>query len=448
MASYVASSTTWSDCNSDFAPVDGDEITIANDSFLLMDENSVVGETFSVIIGDGSDLDLDGYTLAASVDGGVATQVLVTDGLLTGGITASGSMGVLLGTTGAIDGYVNADGNDIIWTGIGTLDCSTVATLDLGGSALGLSIEVSASTTIATDITCLGFDHSAGTITCTGLPTISVGTGGFQAGSTITSVGYRVVFTANTTFAKSLVTAERITVESGVTINTSSSVNARNLTGSGTVNLGVNGWFMKSNADGWGAGWSGKFTSTSGFLYFYNNGYDPQCVLEATNLWFRTTADKSVTLTKALKVSGKLIIASSAAGFKSTVITPAAVKVGTLILGNASGTGSGIFNTTGSVLVGGIKKGHADNSQNALTLNESYIECSGTFDGDGITITDTKDTVHINGRGTGTIQNVATNNQIHAHDFATYGSGATANTNVDEDEWATVNSSSLMGVGV
>ncbi|MFH1603114.1 MAG: hypothetical protein ABIH03_04335, partial [Pseudomonadota bacterium] len=103
---------------------------------------------------------------------------------------------------------------------------------------------------------------------------------------------------------------------------------------------------------------------------------------------------------------------------------------GTLAAATASGAldfGSGIHS------IASLARGHATNGFNAIALNSCYLECSGVLDAAGMTISANAGACHIEGLGTGTVQNVDTATAIHCHDMtegAGNGAGLTFDTHV------------------
>ena len=456
MAAYNASTVIWSTCNSGGMPADGDEITVCNEH-LYMDENANPAHTFTVIVRTELDFNLAGWDIAADVtldDLGVG--VYLAAGTLTGTLESS-TPGVIadLGVGGAVTGGVNMDGNSCTWAGTGSLDCTTIAgTLNLGGAATGLAATVSADTTLATDLTCLSFDHAVGTLTLTGTPVITVGAGGFNYAGAFSGT-YELVFSATTSVARtpSHTYTTKITVNAGVVATTSGTVTTVKLGGSGTLSIGANTLSLRWGATaGALADWTGDVISTSGYVNVYlGSGVNgaPGGSLSTTGpmrIYCAGASNRSCNWIGNISANNLFIGNGLTAALMTITHTGKLALTGDLTIGGVGvgDAGGVVLETSGIVCIAGaVGQGHANNVGNALHLGSTYVECGGAFDGDNLTVTDTSGTCHIMGLGTGTLQNVATDNLILAHDFATYG----ANTNVGQDTHAAPGSMALCGVG-
>jgi len=332
---------------------------------------------------------------------------------------------------------------------------NVAGTLSLGGSAVGLQILITANTTIATAVTCYGYERSGGTVTFTGVPTITVGAGGCIYAATPTGT-FNLTFTANANLRNNRGNNKCVllTIPTGVTATIIAESGATALSGGGTISIGTSTFWLVLSIAGWLTGWTGLLTTSTGFIYVFpsSSDYDPLGDIRLTTtdsgyIKVQTTTNKTLSWTGNIDVSEFRIYATTAGNLMTINITSDKnlTVTGTLKLGNtAATTGGGVLSTNGLVKIGSLALGNAANRNGAWAVNSSYIECSGVMNGTEIAFTDTSGTCHILGLGTGTIQSVTTDNLIHAHDFNTYG----VNTNVTEDYYAYPQSGALMGCGI
>jgi len=476
MAAYIADSDTWSTCNGGSRPADGDEITVDEVDFgvLYMDENSAPAESFTVHVPAYCELSLDGYTLEAIITiGGTWSKLSLFNGLLymgTVSVTADGASIDLL-STGAIDGGVNAGGFTCDWSGIGTLDCTTIAgTLDLGGAATGLAITTSAATTLASALVA---------------KSLSVGADWADAGNSITVED--LTYTAGTPTMTGDYTVRDTIAWHNLTKPLSHliSVDGYKLAAGGTIS------FRKFTA---GTGDDGDALNALG----YNIYFDPT----ASNAWLQPESSGKVTgghgrffirPTTSVTIGRMDIERTGSLGdinfmpanaktitqigdwtfdtlADNTLMRTSNLHTMTVTLGNYTTRFGGIvelgytgrtsvttLNLAGIVTFeGGFRNAPGALGKHVVNFGSAYVESPAVFDGAGeagvgadepMTFTDTSGTCHIMGLGTGTLQNVVTDNLILAHDFATYGSDGTANTNVGQDTHAAPGSMALCGVG-
>ena len=451
MAEYTASTAIWSTCNGGIVPANGDTINVA--SLLAMDEDSAGAETFTVNVAAGITLNLAGWTLAATVTRAAGANINFVNGVLTGTITATASGGtIVLGTGAALVGAVDMAGNSCTWAGTGTLDCSLTDELDLGGAATGLSIEVSANTTtIVTDLTCLGFNHSAGTIICTGLPTISVGSGGFVSEGVLADNTVKVAFWENGEIDTYNRIIRNLHIPVGITATTKTGSGVfypAALTGGGVLNIGDAAVAMRicPAANDFLSGWTGTI-SGPGYPRVYNTNYSPGgdlIITCAQGFMFEAGGSRTIVWDGNIDVAGPITIRTAGtATWTITLSVGKTIRCTDVTLGSDAAADHLVLSLLGNLIAtGDIAKGAASASV-SVALNSSHVQCN-TFDGDGITITDTYGACHIMGVGAASeLKNVATDNLILAHDFATYG----ANTNVGQDTHAAPGSMALCGVG-
>jgi len=442
MAAYNASTGIWSTCNSGGMPADGDEITVCNEH-LYMDENANPAHTFTVIVRTEFNFNLAGWDIAADVtldDLGVG--VYLAAGTLTGTLESS-TPGVIadLGVGGAVTGGVNMDGNSCTWAGTGSLDCTTIAgTLDLGGAATGLDIDVTANTITLTATTCGDFTLSAGgaiaagavDMTVNGDLSIITGTLGAQTG-TWECVGTGALYLDYNTQFVSLKVSGTYTVSG-------SFVFVKALSGDGTIAMANHTiYFRLPLVDNWYT-FTGTYTGTGSFIILI--GYADRsnaAMIDLGDYALLCAVDEDLTFTADLQCGALQLKCSVGTTSK---LTCGELHCAALLFGDDGENKNGNLETNGVVTVDSVS---VDDATTASTWNmgSSYIECDGVFDGDNLTVTDTSGTCHIMGLGTGTLQNVATDNLILAHDFATYG----ANTNVGQDTHAAPGSMALCGVG-
>jgi len=453
MASYnVASDSDWSVCNGGGEPNDGDVITVLPGILLTMDKNSTGEETYEVVLNEGACLDLAGYNLSSDVVKGEGAYLCVNGGTLTGAVTtiATVAADVDMGSGGEIYGSVNLGGVPTTWSGSTSpaIICETAAsTLDLGTDGSGgpadasmVSVEIDSAGTVTAGaaIMCGSFTHTAGTYgasaydhTVYGSLSLNAGTFGAQTGTWECAGTGALYLDYNNQFVSLKV--------SGTYTVSGSFVFVKALSGDGTIAMANHTiYFRLPSVDNWYT-FTGTYTGTGSFKLYLATSRSNAAMIDLGDYAFSCVIDNAYTLTADLQCGALQLTSANGTTGK---LTCGELHCAALLFGDDGENENGNLETNGVVTVDSVS---VDDATAASTWNmgSSYIECGGVFDGDNLTVTDTSGTCHIMGLGTGTLQNVVTDNLILAHDFATYG----ANTNVGQDTHAAPGSMALCGVG-
>ena len=105
----------------------------------------------------------------------------------------------------------------------------------------------------------------------------------------------------------------------------------------------------------------------------------------------------------------------------------------------------GILGLSGSCKVASIVRGNAATTTSGINFGTSYTALSGSIDGTSLTITADDDAAFIDGLGTATISLCVPANKIHVYSCTDAGNNGA---NMDFDEYAVINSGSLLGCGI
>ena len=295
------------------------------------------------------------------------------------------------------------------YEGTNVLKCTNSTSFNLGGPAPGLAIEVSVDIQIIADTTCYGFDQSAGLLYFnTTDHTISVGAGGFTtAPSGLPDHSVKVAFREDGNIDVNSRTPSNLHVPAGVTVTADeSSLYVGALTGAGSIVANGAGYIFRFNPAGhnWLAGWTGTISGSS-HVRVYNTSYasgGSLIVTGALGLRFEGYGTDTIAWDGDLAVTNDITVAGADSGTTTiNVATGRTVRCGGLKLGSDTVADNAVLSVDGPFIVtGGITAGSA-NASATLKLNSSRVRLSGTFDGDGVTVTNTA--ARIVG---GTIQNV------------------------------------------
>ena len=453
MAEYtLTDSAVWSEAASGGRPVDGDVIN-TDGYMLIMDENSAVGETFTVNVDAGGSLFLNGWTLAAAVNMGAGASVYLVDGQLTGPLTASADANTFYLDSGAIVGSVDMVGYATTWLGTGTLDCNQTANLDLGPTgASGLAIDVTANTTtLTTGIVCGAFTLSAGGTIAAGAADMEIHGNLSLAAGTLGAQTGTWTLAADGTVSLGAAYAAHLALAANVAATVPAHTYILSLTGPASASLSIGNrnlqvGFGLAATNKWQ--FAGDVTAAAGAVY-----YDQRVTPDACTVGVNISASLQL---RAIPADSQLSLPSVACGALGiwhtnvggvVTLATAYLNCGAVVLGKAAVEDrSGGLTLTGRAFIDGLSAGNAGNLQNALTLNSCYIETTGTIDGADITVTaDADDTVHIVGIGAPDIQNLEPDHVVHCHDCNNNGGN---NGNVTFDAHTPPGSLVLCGVGI
>ena len=428
---------------------------------------SVAGACYNAALAIGGDFDIsDGefvlqdnvaITGTAAASGGTistgGTYTLTLASILTGdGFEIDWGAGQL-----DIDGGINATNVTHSTTDSGNvLTCDVAGTLKLGGDAEALAVNINSAgtVTLGSDITCGAFTLTGGTLNVGSYNGTVYGNIWMQGNGMAGDADGMWTMADDGTFKGHFARLIHVTLGAGVTATLAMNSYIKSLTGPvgsvlamTTTPYNITVGYGQGVADAWV--FEGTVTGTGVVGFQYTTGTAPLPINvpdQAVNITHTAGGDRTWTV-PGLSCAA-LNLQAAAAGYRAILSTPS-LRAAAVTLGKAADEDkNGGLVLTGIASIASLVAGHpTGNLKNILTLNSCCLEISGVADGDNITVTtDAADTVHVEGLGTGTLNNFPVDNDAHAHNFSTFDSAD--NTNVDHNAYAVPGSMALCGVGI